>query len=100
MRRGPILHDRKGAIYVSAGDFHRDFLLTRTKVTRVQLVGLLILGINLIAGGIVIWAMCIWEFAGSTKASDIAILVLGSTFSAFVEFMGYLHIKRAFIGRD
>ncbi len=77
----------------------KDFLLTHSRVTRVQFVGLLFLGLNLIAIGTLIWVIYLSGLVGSSSVSDICTLVGGSAVCGFLAYLGYLHIRRSFVGR-
>jgi hypothetical protein len=86
----------KSSVRPSAEVPDQDFLLTRTPVSRIQFIGLLILGLNLIVGSTTIWVIYVSESIGLKDGLDAGILVSGSAVCGFLCYLGYLHIRRAF----
>lgn len=77
-----------------------DFLRTRRRVSRLQSLGLVILGFNLVVGGILVWIVKFAPFASSTEPGAKIVAALGIIPCAFLMYLGCLHIKRAFAGRS
>lgn len=63
--------ERAGKTVHEDQDQYEDFLLSRTRTSPVQFVGLLLLGMSLFAAATLIWAIYIWRFLGSKKAIDV-----------------------------
>ncbi len=83
----------------SLKDQEKDFLLTRTPVTFVQLVALLLGGLNLAGTGVVVWIFYISPSVGSSNLLDIVLLLFGSVVCIFFVYLGYLNIRRTFVGK-
>jgi hypothetical protein len=83
----------------SSEDQEKDFLLTRSRATGVQLIGLLLCGLYLVGVGTVIWIFCVSRVAHSFGLLDVSILLLSSIVCGLLIFLGYLSIKRMFVGR-
>jgi hypothetical protein len=93
------VHASAARASADSGDSGRDFLRAQTRVTRLQFVGLLVLGLNLMLAGIVIWVIYVSPSLALKDTQDIAILISGSAFCVFLGYLAYLHIRRAFAGR-
>jgi hypothetical protein len=76
-----------------------DFLSENTRVTAVQLIGLIILGINCFAISLFFGMLIVAKFTEAIDAPAILLVVFGSIFCMFFAYLGYRHIKRALIGR-
>lgn len=107
-RRGGIVHyseemhsNRSGADDLKREEFDQqtDFLLTHTRPTRLQFVGLLVLGVNLILSSTVLWCVYCLPLVRSRRIIDFVAVLVGSAFWALVTRIGHLEIKRAFVGR-
>jgi hypothetical protein len=75
------------------------FFSGRSRISRVQFWGLLLLGLNLAALGIAVVAAVARKFAKpNINIGDGLILLPGVAVCAFVVYFGFLHLKRAFSG--
>lgn len=80
-------------------NFQTDFLLTDTPTTHIQFIGLLVLGINLIAAGVIIWVVFLVPLVASMQIFQILCFVIGSGVCGFFVYWGYLNLHRAFVGK-
>jgi hypothetical protein len=74
------------------------FFRSRTRVTVVQFVGLLIIGGTLICGAIITLCVFILRFWGQ-GSSGIAIICLVVAMMLPIMYYGFMHIRRAYRGR-
>ena len=77
------------------------FFSGRSRVSRVQFWGLLLLGLNLTVLGIWVIVVVVSKLAKPTfNAVDGLILLPGIALCLFVVYLGLLYLRRAFAGRN
>jgi hypothetical protein len=78
-----------------------EFFSASTRPTRVQSWGLVLLGGNLVVLGVALLWVLVSKIGGvSLDPTNALILLLGLGVSGLIMYFGFVHVKRALVGRN